>query len=84
MIITAGALSCSHAASSVDQLYAQAVEAHWKWNLDEAIQLYTRVIDKEPNYARAYFNRGVAYRSKRDFDKALSDFSKTIEIDSTV
>ena len=72
------------AAETASSLYAEAVEAHWKWNLDKAIRLYTRVVALEPNHARAYFNRGVAYRSKQDFDRALADFEKALAIDPRI
>ena len=80
LVATAGLLEVpdTYAADNAKSIYSEAVEAHWKWNLDEAIRLYTRVIALDPNHARAYFNRGVAYRSKGEEDRALADFSSAI------
>ncbi len=67
MLITALVEPMSPRASDdAKTLFSEAIEAHWKWDLDTAIQLYTRVIALDSNNARAYFNRGVAYRSKGD------------------
>ena len=66
------------AAENAADIYAEAVEAHWKWNLEKAIRLYTRVVTLDPNNARAYFNRGVAYRSQGDMDRALADFNHAL------
>ena len=34
-----------------------------------------------PNYAAAYFNRGLAYRRKPDFDHAIADYDQAIRLD---
>lgn len=35
---------------------------------------------KDPKDAEAYFNRGLAYEDKGQYYKAISDYSKSIEI----
>jgi len=47
---------------------------------DKAISDYTEAIRLNPNYANAYYNRGVAYGNKRDYDEAISDFSEYIKL----
>ena len=56
---------------------------------DEAIAAYNDAISKDVTYAKAYFNLGVAYYIKNDYDnalinigKALVIFSKKKELDS--
>ena len=34
----------------------------------------------DPKYALAYTNRGLAYESKGEYDRAIADFSKALEI----
>jgi tetratricopeptide (TPR) repeat protein len=34
----------------------------------------------DPNYALAYFNRGIAYGNKKEDDKAISDFNDAIRL----
>jgi len=43
--------------------------------------LWTDAIHKSPNKARPYNNQGLAYYNKGEFDQALSDYNKAIEID---
>lgn len=50
-------------------------------DLDKKIELYTKAIELNPNYAEAYNNRGSAYDDKEDFDKAIEDYTKAIELD---
>jgi len=46
--------------------------------------LFTDVIKKYPHLPFAYNNRGyLYYRFKKDYDKALADFNKCIQLDST-
>ena len=42
-----------------------------------------RILNENLNYyARAYYNRGVAYSNLKDYRKALLDYNKAIKIDS--
>lgn len=51
---------------------------------DRRIRGCTQIIDRgdaTPNYiAGAYEARGLAYHRKRDYDRAIADFDKAIEI----
>ncbi|MCU7858980.1 MAG: tetratricopeptide repeat protein [Candidatus Thiodiazotropha sp. (ex Lucinoma kastoroae)] len=46
----------------------------------EAINLYDKAINVNPNDAYIYFNRGAAKLNLGDFDGAIADFTKTIEL----
>jgi tetratricopeptide (TPR) repeat protein len=48
----------------------------WK----DEFSLWTDTVRKSPLKARPYLSRGLAYQMKGDFDQALSDFGKVIEI----
>ena len=48
--------------------------------MDLAIQDYTKVIQLEPNFTNAYYNRGVAYSNKGELDLAIQDYTKAIEL----
>lgn len=48
---------------------------------DAAVAEYTKVIQLEPNYEKAYYNRGLAYAKKGEYDKAISDYTKAIDLD---
>jgi Flp pilus assembly protein TadD len=45
-----------------------------KGDLDKAIADYTEAIRLRPQYAKAYYNRGTAYREKGMNSEAEADF----------
>jgi tetratricopeptide (TPR) repeat protein len=47
-----------------------------------AIADYTRAIELDPTYAKAYNNRGVAKKRLQDYRGAIVDYTKAIELDS--
>jgi len=53
-----------------------------KGDHDGAISDYTKAIDMDPRYPRAYYNRrGLVRYQKGDIDGAISDYTKAIEIE---
>jgi Flp pilus assembly protein TadD len=48
----------------------------------EAISLFSRAIELKPDYAQAWILRGSAYRALHQYDKALADVNKAIELDA--
>ena len=71
------ALPGAHADASKDCVQKQ--------DLDRQISGCTEIITKgretKDNLAAAYNNRGYAYGHKGDYDRAIADFSKAIELD---
>ncbi len=49
-------------------------------DIDKKIDLYTQCIEKDPQLADAYNNRGLAYGNKGDNDQAIKDYDKAIEL----
>lgn len=47
----------------------------------KAIDYYTRVINLNPLYKEAYYNRGLACYNLGHFKRAINDFNKSTEID---
>ena len=45
-------------------------------DFDRAIEDYDKTIELKPNYADAYYNRGVVRYKKGDFDRAIEDYDK--------
>ena len=41
----------------------------------------SRAIELNPNFGRAYFNRGTLYYKRKDWDQALANYTKVLEID---
>ncbi|HMN32577.1 MAG TPA: tetratricopeptide repeat protein [Chitinophagaceae bacterium] len=48
------------------------------------IEKYSKAIEKDPNNAELYYNRGVVYRSLKKDTLAIIDFQKSAQLDSTV
>lgn len=63
--------------AEVSKLFA---EAYNEKDYKKQIELYTKLIDLDPNVAVAYFNRGYAYDETQVYDKALADYNKAIEL----
>lgn len=71
-----------------DQDQSEAAQFFLKGNLKlsqkeytDAIHYYDEALQKKNDFADAYNNRGIAYLRMGDIEKALSDFSKAIDID---
>jgi len=47
---------------------------------DQAISNYTKALEINPKFAKAFLSRGVAYRMKGQYDQAISDYNKALEI----
>ncbi|MCL1911756.1 MAG: tetratricopeptide repeat protein [Leptospirales bacterium] len=50
-------------------------------SFDNAIREFGRAIALAPDFAEAYFYRGVAYDDKKDYDRAISDYNNAIRLD---
>lgn len=59
----------------------KAEKAVKKNELDAALALYKEVIEMEPTYAPVYFTMAQLLRSKSDFEQALVNYEKALEID---
>ncbi|MBM4325899.1 MAG: tetratricopeptide repeat protein [Deltaproteobacteria bacterium] len=49
-----------------------------KW--DRAIELFTKTIEKNPQFFVAYHNRAIAYSKKGEYDKSIADLKKAVEL----
>jgi tetratricopeptide (TPR) repeat protein len=45
-----------------------------------AIADYTQAIRLNPNYVKAYGNRGIAYSDKNHQDRAIADFKRVLDL----
>lgn len=52
-----------------------------KEDYDKAIADYTEIIRLDPESAKAYINRGLAYYLNNEYDKAIADYNEAIRLD---
>ncbi|MBM3150059.1 MAG: tetratricopeptide repeat protein, partial [Chloroflexi bacterium] len=52
--------------------------------LDLAISDFNKAIELRPNYALAYFNRGITLQLKGDTMAAIADYNKAIQLSDNV
>lgn len=67
---------------TIDDMILDAIEAHNRGDLSRAEQIYTRIIDAQPNdtiLSVMYKHRGMAYFARSDYEKALADFRSSAE-----
>jgi TonB family protein len=50
---------------------------------DLRLKACTQIIRSDPRAAPAYYNRGLAYEDRGDYDHAIADFNKAIELNPT-
>ncbi|KAL2125010.1 hypothetical protein VTJ04DRAFT_1375 [Mycothermus thermophilus] len=66
--------------STAEELKALGNKAIAEKNFDEAIEKFTQAIALDPSNHILYSNRSAAYASKKDWDNALNDATKTTEL----
>ena len=59
-------------------LYGRRLAYLWRYH--EAIDVFTKGIEKHPDYAMLYRHRGHRYISIRDFDKAAADLARAAQL----
>jgi len=65
---------------NVDLMIAAGRARDNQWQYNEAIAIYTRVIERAPNDVRGYRLRGHRYISTRRFDRAIADLEKAFAL----
>ena len=65
-----------------EEIFEQAVEAFGDDKLDEAIDLYRKALEIDPNYTDALHGLGMALSNRGRHDEAVATAKKLIEIDN--
>ncbi len=63
------------------EYYTKAGTAFEENKFEEAIDLYTKAIDIDPNYASAYFNRALSYAILNRYQEAERDAEAVMDIE---
>ncbi|GHU06805.1 (p)ppGpp synthetase [Spirochaetia bacterium] len=78
--------SGSHKSETIDDLLLNALSAHNNNMFPEAIGYYTRILGMEmdnPIRSLIFKHRGMAFFAQSQYEKAIDDFSKSLEFDDT-
>src|ERR1700677_470285 len=66
--------------ASPDELFREAQSLHQAGQLENAIALYTRCIERAPDRAEAFYKRANALNSLGRPDPALEDYDRAISL----
>jgi putative GTP pyrophosphokinase len=72
------------AGKSIDDLLLMALSAHNSNRFLEAVNLYSRILDMDPNptiTSLIYKHRGMANFARSQYQDAIDDFTKALELD---
>ncbi len=78
--LVAGA-GCSFNPGAAQQSLMQADLRLLQKDYRGAVGLYDQALAADPTLREAYLHRGVAYRGNGNFDRALADFDKVIQLE---
>ncbi len=81
LLLVAFIITFNTLASQQEGFIESAYNAIIEKNYPQAITNYTKLIENQPNYAPAYYGRGLAYFYMDNLDKTMSDFQMAIDID---
>ncbi len=65
-----------------DEFFELGSKAFHAGDYDDAILNFTKAIELDSNYTRAYSNRGNAYYNQNKYEEAIVNYTKAIELDS--
>ncbi len=66
--------------AEAEKWFNRAYDEGQKGNKETAIEYYSRAIESNPEYAKAYNNRAIAYDDIKEYEKAISDYNRAIEL----
>ena len=65
----------------VAQAEGAAGDAYKQGKYDEAVKLYTALVQKDPKNGAYYYNRGAALQMLKQYDQAMSDYNTAMGLD---
>lgn len=77
---TAQYLADNGSRDEVSTWYQEGERAYRAGDHAQAIDLFTRVIDRDPAHLNAHLQRGFCHSLLREYDKAVADFSAVIAV----
>ena len=81
LLLFALTFNCYGATETAEEFFEEGKKFSSLENSDQAILNYTEAIKRNPKFAKAYNNRGIAYVGRQQYNLAIADFNKAIELD---
>ena len=75
-------ISCERAKKDSELFFIHGNVAYKKGNYEDAIKFYSEAIEKTPDFADAYNNRGTVKMASNKLEEAIADFEKALSIDN--
>ncbi len=63
---------------AIDKLFHEGEQAYRSGGYAHAIQLYTQVLEMDPEHLNAYLQRGFCHSLQGEYENAITDFSSVI------
>ncbi len=68
--------------NEAERIHTLGYEAKKRGDYAAAVSLYTKAIEADPGYLKAYFNRGFAHDKAGEYEKAIADYTRVVEMDT--
>ena len=65
---------------TIENLLLSAKQALMQKKIEKSVELFSAVLERDPENSVALFSRGTAYFSKKNYQQALHDFTKCIKL----
>jgi tetratricopeptide (TPR) repeat protein len=62
-----------------ETLYKQANEFYKNSNYDKAKKIYLQILEKEPEFVKAYYGLGSVFYAEKNFTSAIEYYKKAVE-----
>jgi outer membrane protein OmpA-like peptidoglycan-associated protein len=62
------------------ELYKEADNYRVRGQHEQAIQLLDQAIERDKNFAEAYYRRGLVHFTRKNYDRAITDFEKGLSL----
>lgn len=75
-----GQLPLSTKSKKAIELYTESDNYRVRGQFPQAIQLLNEALEKDKNFAEAYYRLGVVYLTMRSYEKAIANFEKALSL----
>lgn len=75
-----GQVQLSTKSKKAIQLYTEADNYRVRGQNEQALELLNQALDRDKNFAEAYYRRGLVYFTTRKLDLAIADFEKGLSL----